>query len=373
MNPRYIADYGLKKFHVMDRDTKDIIMNLSHDEFSSLNWMKESGSMIIESSHGARTSRKSKAQPLETKEKAQAFYELCEKRGVELKFSPEKSLFKWRETYYPEEKYKKSDEIDLKIWNAVITDKPFIWDTALLPENVEFIDSDEDAQDWIDSGNVTKYKAGRIYNNQLNDTFRLHRASNETYKKCLPGQRAYETGCIDLVAERLSNHNSANGKIKNGVAQLKIDGHDIELSLLDIMGYERNAKNTAWKDPEKATQYVSCMMLLIDFNGEFYINALTKKPMGYKDIKQFGMCSTPFHQKPGFARPSLFWFGIRRCWCEKILQKYYGVKKIDYQSLEQHELMTFVRNTCRVAYEQTLKAMKQYLDTPKSNLEKFAV
>ena len=372
MNPRYIADYGVKKFHVMDRDTKKCIMDMSHDKFSSLGWMKESGSMIMESSHGARTSRKSKAQPFETEEKAREFYELCESREVELKFSPEKSLFKWRETYYPEEQYKKSDEIDLKIWDAVITDNSFIWDTALLPKNVEFIDSDEDPQDWIDSGNLTKYKAGRIYNNQLNDTFRLHKASDISYKKSLPGQRAYETDCIDLVAKRLSNHNSDDGKIKNGVTQIKIDGHDIELSLLDIMGYERNSKDTAWKGPKKSTQYVSCMMLLIDLNGELYINALTKKPMGYKDMKQFGFVSNSFHQKPGFARPNWYWHGIRRGWCEYILQKYYGVKTIDYQVLEQHEVMTFVRNTCRVAYEQTLKAMKQYLDIPKSNLDKFA-
>ena len=43
---------------------------------------------------------------------------------------------------------------------------------------------------------------------------------------------------------------------------------------------------------------------------------------------------------------------------------------MDYTIPEHHELKNFIRNNCRIAYEQTVKAMKQYLNTPKG-LEKF--
>ena len=372
MEPRYIADYGVKKWHVMDRSkpvSTGFIMNIPFDEFANLDWMKETGSLIMESSHGARSSKFSKAQPFETEEKAREFYAKCEERGVELRFSPEKSMFKWRATYFPVEQYKKSDEIDLKIWDEAITNHPFIWDLALRVKTVEFIESDEDSNTWIDSNILTKYKVGRIYNNELNDAFRLQSASQITYKKILPGQRAFESGCIDLVAERLGNHNSDDGKIKDGVAHTRINEHDIDFSLRDVLGYVRNAKGTGWNQPKKATQYVSCMMLLINLDGELYINSLTKKPMGYKDMKQNGMCSTPFHQKPGFPRPKWYHHGIKTIFKTK-LKEYFGVEKMDYTIPEHHELKNFIRNNCRIAYEQTVKAMKQYLNTPKG-LEKF--
>ena len=51
----------------------------------------------------------------------------------------------------------------------------------------------------------------------------------------------------------------------------------------------------------------------------------------------------------------------------------YNFSKLDYSNSEHLELKNFVMTTCRIAYEQTVKAMKSYLDDkdkPKG-LEKF--
>ena len=53
----------------------------------------------------------------------------------------------------------------------------------------------------------------------------------------------------------------------------------------------------------------------------------------------------------------------------------YSFSKMDYTNPEHLALKNFVMTTCRIAYEQTVKAMKSYLNE-KSNpkgLEKFAV
>ena len=44
---------------------------------------------------------------------------------------------------------------------------------------------------------------------------------------------------------------------------------------------------------------------------------------------------------------------------------------MDMSNSEHEEFKTFIMTTCRIAWEQTVKAMRDYLDTPKSNLEEF--
>ena len=119
-------------------------------------------------------------------------------------------------------------------------------------------------------------------------------------------------------------------------------------------------------------------MLLLDAKGERYVSALNDKPVGFRMVKQYGMVSSAFHMKPGFLRPKFYWHGTKSI--SKLLFKEvfdiekYSFGKMDYSNSEHLELKNFIMTTCRIAYEQTTKAMKSYLDNqdkPKG-LEKFA-
>jgi len=367
MTPRYIADYGKKKFHVYDRLKDEIIDNISFDEFTTLTWMKEPGSLAIEAAHGARYSKWSKAQPWKDKTQIAGWFSLCEERGVELRFLPERSLFKLRQLYSPD--LEKTDEVDLRIWAKAITKNRHIWDVALRPKNVEFNDPNED----IDTENLTPLTAGNLYKQGLKNSSRIVSADVVKYKHTVPGKIAYEYDCIDAVANRLSNHNSNSKsnrvKIVNGVAYGNFNGQDVEISLLDILGIEKNKKNQ-WKPPSKHTQYVTCMMLLVNPDGERYLNQLTKNPIGFKMIKQFGMVSSGFHSKPGFIRPKFYYHGTKNL-VKNHFKQVYGIEKMDMSNFEHQEFKTFIMTTARIAWEQTVKAMRDYLDTTKANLERF--
>jgi len=367
MTPRYIADYGSKKYHIYDRMKDEFIKNLSLDEFRSLTWMEEPGDLAIESAHGARISKWSASQSWKDETQITEFYSLCEERGIELRLLPEKSIHKWRNLYYSNEE--KTDEVDLLSWNKTINDNPHIWDVALRAKNVEFHDPNED----IDLENLTLLTAGNLYKQKLKDASRIVSAENVEYKNTVPGQIAFEYDCIDAVANRLRNHNSNSGsnhgKIISGIACGTFNEKYIELSLLDVLGIEKNKKNK-WKNPSKHTQYVSCMMLLIDQDGNRYVNPLTNNPVGFKMIKQFGMISSGFHMKPGFLRPKFYHHGTKSL--SKIyFQDIYGDKYMDASNFKHHELKKFIMTTCRIAYEQTVKAMRDYLDTPKNDLKDF--
>ena len=87
------------------------------------------------------------------------------------------------------------------------------------------------------------------------------------------------------------------------------------------------------------------------------------------------MVSSGFHMKPGFVRPKFYWHGTKSV-SKKLFKDVFGIDgysfgKMDFTDQDQEDLKVFIMTTCRIAYEQTVKAMKQYLDTPKSNLDKF--
>ncbi len=372
IEPRYIADYGKGKYHVYDRmgDKNDVMIpDLSKDKFLNLSWMIDRGigSIIGESAHFARVSELSAAQPLDEDE-IRSLMKLCASKEIEFRFSPEKSIWKYRKKYFPDED--KSDELDLRTWDKALTDKPSIWKVALTFNNVEFHDPNDPIE--VNS----KYTAGNTYKAQLKQVSRIVSASKTPYKDTVPGQVAIEKACLDIVAERLENHSSECGKIKNGVASITINGKEVNLSLLEVLGFEKTNNGKTWKlGSLNDCQLVTCMMLLIDQNGERYLNPLTNKPVGFKMMKQFGMVSSGFHMKPGFVRPKFYWHGTRSV-SKKLFKDVFGIDgysfgKMDFTDQDQEDLKVFIMTTCRIAYEQTVKAMKQYLDTPKHNLEKF--
>jgi len=380
-NPRYIGDYGEKTFHVLDRETQDV-KTVSLKQLCDLDFLTngEIGNLAIETAHlrvsffeddeGNRF-KKSKAQPFNDEEHIKEFFANCEKKGIELRGLPEKSIWGYRKIYFPDEE--KGDEVDLRAWDLAIDDKPSIWDVAHKAENMEFYDSKKT----INPKEHTEYTAGKEYQDKVKLASCIISASGK-WEDGEPAKEAYSAECIEAVTSRLSGHTSNNGKIKDGVASAIIGGEEVTLSLLDIMGLERNAKGTAWKKTKKPKQIISCMMLLLDAKGERYINILTGKPVGFRMIKQYGMVSSAFHMKPGFLRPKFYYHGTKSV-SKKLFKKVFGIEeysfsKMDYTNPEHLALKNFVMTTCRIAYEQTVKAMKSYLNE-KSNpkgLEKFA-
>jgi len=364
MNPRYIVDYGKGKFHIFDREALNFLDEKNYDDFRGLKWMKEIGSLAGEAAHLSRHSNKSNSSPWKSKDSIKEFYKLCEKMGVELRLLPEQSIFKYRQEFAPGEK--KTDPLDLKVWHEAIKKNPSIWDVALRPKNVEWHDPKE-LYDDIKRGNIrpenmTPYQAGCGYKNALKTASNSISANGGDYKKTIPGKIAYDQNVLREVARRLQNHNSNDGQIKNGISKIIINGETIEISLLDVLEFEPG-KNNTWKC-HRECQYVTCMMLLVDDTGKRYVNPKTNKPVGFKMIKQFGFVSSAFHNKSGSLRAKFYHWGIKpfsKKYFKKIF-KFVKGDKIDYRNDEHEVLKKFITKTCRIAYEQTTKAMKKYLD-----------
>ena len=169
MNPRYIADYGEKSFHVLDRVTKEI-EKVSLEELCDFTWAKKPGNIAVETAHlrvsffedeeGNRF-KKSKAQPFNDEEQIKEFFANCKKREIELRGLPEKSIWGYRKIYFPDEE--KGDEVDLKTWDKAMENKPSIWEVAHKAENMEFYDSKKT----INPKEHTEYTAGKEYQDKV--------------------------------------------------------------------------------------------------------------------------------------------------------------------------------------------------------------
>ena len=115
------------------------------------------------------------------------------------------------------------------------------------------------------------------------------------------------------------------------------------------------------------------MMLLLDMDGNRYINVRTGNPVGWRTVKQYGMVSSSFHKQPGFLRPKYYHNGIKP-FVKKIATEKFGtttikiegddviVPAIEWTNEEHAKFFRWIRNTCRIAYEQTTKEMKNFLN-----------
>lgn len=362
LQPRYIADFEKSDTVIVyDRIKNKFLEIMKHREFVSMNWCENHSTLAIEAAHAGRYSQFSKAQRWKTEQELRDFYSLCSKKKIELRLLPEKALPKYRARLNLE----KSGQNDLLAYHAVLKDFPRLWTTCQRPENVEIHDTSISIYEYEE---YTPALAGFLYREQLKENSMYLSASDEAskYKNYIAGRLAYEPLCIEMVANRLSNHTSEDSKIFNGKTQFKLnDGRTVELNLLDILGFSKSkskGKKNIWNHPSKTTQYVTCMMLLVDSNGDRYLNKRTGKPMGWKDIKNYGMVSSGFHQKPGFLRPKFYHNGIKNI-MDGIFTKHFGtVEILDMTNPEHEALFIRIRNTCRIAYEQTTKEMIKYLE-----------
>tara|TARA_B110000467_G_scaffold151329_1_gene159596 strand:+ start:231 stop:1481 length:1251 start_codon:yes stop_codon:yes gene_type:complete len=410
LNPRYIADLGHGNVFIFDRTKpKDEPQIVPFSEFVTLDWMKEVGSMAGEAAHFGTTSDTSKAQPFRTQEEVRDFYRKCVEHGVNFRLLPHKDIRKYRLANIKDQDNKKitfyfastdttmdvpikksseqtkTDEADLRSWNEAMLRHPYIWDNAKRTSvDAVFYDSKKRNEELVEEHGLNRFLAGMAMREEQKKISCVLSAddSKDKYRNSVPGQWAYRH--LLKIEHRLQNHNSLNPKgvcIKSGIATATIGGQDIKLPLIDVMGLHRKKKGSG-KTPEdmfykgskglKVTQIVSCAMMIKDKDGQRYINPRTHKPYGFKDIKEYGMVSTPFHQKPGFLRVKLYHNGIKNIF-SPILKDFDDSEYLDLTNKDHELLLKFVRNTCRIAYEQTVKALIDCDNgNVKTGLETFA-
>ena len=370
INPLYLVDFEKgDKALIYNRKAKTFI-ECKRDEFATLEWMNEIGSIGMEAAHGARISKWSKSQWWDDEDDLRSFWKTCEKKGSKLRFLPEKSIPRYRDYL----SLNKSGNSDLLAWDNAITNRPDIWKVAQRPENVRFYDRAKQISELIKEHGPTKQLAGFYYREQLKDASREQSANDLSYKESPAGKIIWNKECLSMIADRLESHTSNDSNIHNGMAEFVFeDGTKTVINLLDILGFEKSKKGT-WKNPKKETQIISCGMLFIDSEGNRYINIRTGKYMSWKDVKQYGMVSSAFHQKPGFLRVKWYHHGIKPIIKKYLIDKFgtitvkssdgdeYEAANIDWTNLEQEKFFRWIRNICRIAYEQTAKAIVQYLN-----------
>ena len=372
--PRYVADFEKGDIVlVYDRWAQMMLPPMKFANWRTMTWCPEGSSFGIEAAHGARYSQWSRSQKWSSPEDLRAFHAACAARHIDLRFLPEKAVY----THRLCAGLTKSGENDLRAWDYAFTQRPSLWTTCQRPENLgDFLDPAVDPRDYA---TPTKQQAVFAYREDLKDASRLLSASEEKnkYKRSAAGRLAYHPECIRLVAERLEQHSSSDAHhtgITAGVATYTFaNGTTVSLSLLDVLGLSRDKRGRKWRQPERDTQYVSCMMLLVNSEGQRYRNPLTAQPWSFRDIKQHGMVSNAFHGKPGFLRPKFYHHGIKQI-VKPYATEQFGTKMMTYEgetravpaidwTVPEHAaFVRWIRNTCRIAYEQTTKAMMVYLN-----------
>jgi hypothetical protein len=414
MKPEYVLDFGKGSVFIYDR-TANTVEECKFADFITLEWLKKDGVSIAgEAAHFHAVSPYSKSQPFANQDEIRKFYALCVERKVDLRFLPHRDIAKFRRelvtnrvtksgttgrnkddvletTYYfpsieqkitifskeAKNEKEKTDEVDVKTWSEKMKEHPYIWNNAKrMDPDVEFYDTKERVEKIYDDFPNPFTSGMLLRSKQKIAALILKQSDGDKYWESSAGQLVIKS--LKPIYDRVSTHNGVF--IKDGIATTTIGDKTITIVLTeDVLGFSlaKNKKSFGdsgfTKGPLKEAQLVACGMCLVDKDGERYINRLTDKPYGFKDIKQYAMCSTPFHMKPGFLRPNFYHSGIKNVF-KKILKKHYGEEYMDETILEHRLLLKFVRNTCRIAYELTIKAMIKELndkDKPKG-LEKWA-
>ena len=415
MKPEYVLDFGKGDVFVYDRTTNTIKV-YKFSEFIKLEWLKEDGiSMAGEAAHFHAVSPYSKSQPFPNQDEIRKFYALCVERKVDLRFVPHRDIAKFRRELVVDRKTKpgttgrkkddilevtydfpsidekitvysteakndkeKTDEVDVKSWSEAMKEYPYIWDNAKrMNPDAEFYDTKERVEKIYDDFK-NPFTSGMLMRDQQKlAALILKQSDGDKYWDSAAGELVKNS--LRAIFDRVNTHNGVF--IKDGIATTIIGDELITINLaVDVLGFVplKNGNLLSeysgfQKGKLKEAQLVAAGMLLVDYKGERYINPLTEKPYGFKDIKQFGMCSTAFHMKPGFLRPNFYHNGIKNVF-KSILKEHYGEEYMDDRILEHRVLLKFVRNACRIAYELATKAMIKELndkDKPKG-VEKFA-
>ena len=382
--PRYLADFEQGDVvMILDRWT-GIIKTMLFADWRTMTWALSDMSLGMEAAHGARYSPRSKSQRWTSEQNMRDFYALCATKRIALRFLPEKSMPTLR-------KYAgldKSGTNDLLAWDAALTVRPRLWDCAQRPENLgSYLDPREDQRERTMSH--TKHTAGLAYRAATKEAALILSAADDEdagdkYRASVPGQRAYTSECLQAVRARLEAHTSdviPNGEgiqfIMGVSTYVYPDGTSETISLSEIMRFPHRGDTKFPASKIAKTQYVACMMLLLNEIGQRHLNLRTGAPMGFRDIKQYGIVSSGFHLKPGFLRPKFYHHGIKGI-VKRRLETRFGLHTvadpfhagstkrqaaIDWMHPEHQAYFHWLRNACRIAYEQTTKGMIGYLNT----------
>ena len=388
--PRYLADFEQgDAVMILDRWT-GIITTMLFADWRTMTWALSDMSLGMEAAHGARYSPRSKSQKWTSEQDMRNFHALCATKRIALRFLPEKSMPTLRKYVGLD----KSGTNDLLAWDAALAVRPRLWECAQRPENLgSYLDPREDQRER--TAPHTRKTAGFAYRAATKEAALLLSAgddedSGDKYRASVPGQRAYMPDCLRAVRARLEAHTSDVIPGREGIQFIKgvstyvyPDGTSETISLSEIMRFPHRDDTKFLASKITKTQYVACMMLLLDMFGKRYLNPRTGAPMGFRDIKQYGMVSSGFHLKPGFLRPKFYHHGIKG-FMKQRLEKRFGKETvadpfhagstkqqaaIDWTNPEHQAYKNWVRNACRIAYEQTTKGMIDYLNAgPASTL-----
>lgn len=374
MNETFLCDFESGNKVIVLNVTTGVFTEYLFDDWRTLNWCPSGVRLGVEAAHIMRYSDWSASQRWTTLDQMREFHALATSKGIDLRGMPEQSTWRHRLTAGFGQKTDKTGENDLRAWVEALRVRPRLWDTFQRPENLgEHLDPTEDLRQ-RENDQHTRKTAGFAYREWLKDASRRLSANGGDYEHSVAGQRAYESDCVSSVIDRLRTHTSepnALARVTHGVATYtRTDGTAITVPLLDILGILPR-KRGGWKKPAKATQYVSCMMLLVNQDGERYLNPRTAQPYSFRDIKQYGMVSSGFHLKPGFLRPKFYHHGIKELAKQFIPTKQVSdankkirtVVNLDPTNPDDAALHRWMTRVCMIAYEQTTKAMRDYLNT----------
>lgn len=377
--PRFLFDYERGNLVlVLDRHT-GTIRDYPQNVFETWDWCPPGATVAGEAAHCFRYSNWSASQRWTSEDALRAFLARAAEKQIDLRGMPEKSTFRHRQTAgfvddSPQKRDKKTGTNDLLAWDHALRVRPRLWISFQRPEHLgEFLDPKQDHRLRAPHEH-TRQTAGFAYREHLKDASRELSANGGKYKQSIPGQLAYRSDCCLMVKHRLEQHTSgpdAEVRIVNGVSTFtRANGDVYTLNLAtDVLGLVHK-KLKGWTFT-KETQYVACMMTLVDQEGRRYLNPRTGQPYSFRDIKQYGMVSSGFHMNPGFLRPKFYHHGVK-----EIAKHSLGTHIIEDENgdprrvicatptnLEDAALQRWITATCRIAYEQVIKAMRDFLNS----------
>lgn len=254
----------------------------SHDELlGKITDLPKGTKVICEEAHlGTARKALSKSQPFNAEQLLQ-FYDDCENKGIILRFFPQDSTFRALQHYrtkhnLSEEEFPKSDDNDPKAIYQLLIDKMEI---SLSRPKKTF------AEDPV-------REEGYLFKQDLNAHLNYARAS-EPKAYCFE-----DDGCKKFIVENIEE-----------ISRQLSPQQQIAFGLGDESRYKKTRKINLNKI--KTSQLYSIVATLIDYNGKLRIRQSTGALPGWKFIKKYVICMTPFHRRGGVCRSNLYHHGLK--------------------------------------------------------------
>lgn len=287
----YVLDCG-KNSSTLYNSEDDTCKVISHQEVLDLpNTLPEWSNIICEYAHlGCPREAKSKAQPF-TGDQLLKLYKDFEKRNIKLRLFPQQSTP--RAQNYSQ--LPKSDLNDPKSIYLLLKDFPKI-SLMTPPEKFGISKLRQESYDFKDETNFILNIARKQDYDPSNANFKfLEKHATEIFNN-LP----------KFVEDAFSKKGSF--RFKKGNKNKKYEAGDINFNQM------------------KLSQIYSILCLLQDYDGNLRLREKTGRLAGWKFIKNYVLCMSPFHLKGGVARSNLYFHGLRH-WVSRKAAEELGVTK----------------------------------------------